>query len=715
MRHAVAILLAIGLVAVGGAAQAQRVTVRGGEHADFTRLVFPLPQGQGWELRQDGRSAVLRINDPQPEFDLSHAFDLIPRTRLAELHTRDDGLELALGCDCIVTATQHLPPFVVIDILSPPPQASGSATPAMRPPPRPGDTAAPAPEPVPQLAARTAGHRLAQLMTGRASPTQTSILPSLHGLAPPPAPPVALAAEEAADLGAAAEIAHAIAQAVDHGLLDGDAAIAAPASPPKTAPPDAAHWQGSHIALSDAIAIARGDPAHSPQRPAAMACPDARLLNPARWEELLGDHDPLQDIPHLPATLYSELDAISPETVTRTALHWLSLGFGAEARQILSLAPETSAETAFLRAISYLIDLEPLPEDGSDALFDTCPGGSDLWAVLAMDPQATSARTEFRALPSAIAALPRPLRLHLGPHVIRRLLALGEHAQAHAIRDMLERIAGETSPALRVALAALDLPRADAGERRALEDALRKDASVEGVLFLLQQRAEIGAMLEPGLIADAEMHLIAHRGTATGQALARLLALGLARSDSFAEAFALLHSRDAALSETRRAELFITLMRKLVLQADDANFTVINFAQTPWAQALPDDLRAALAARLAGLGFEDQAALMRRAAPTEAEAITPEDDSGAALEIAPQDARPTATEGAEAAPQAPPDMPATPDTEQADPGPAPAPAMTPPIAAMLESQGLLESGYASIEASSALRSRLQDLLQDPDP
>lgn len=710
MRNSVKLILAIWLVLGGGASHAQPVAVRGGEHADFTRLVVALPQGQSWELRQQGRSATLQIDDPQPEFDLSQAFDLIPRTRLTDLRQSNHGLELVLGCDCIVTATQDLVPFVVIDIASAAPQVTASPSPSLRPPPRPVEAVSTAPDDTPQLTAQAAGRKLAQVMTGRAPPTEADIVLGLHRLAPPPALPASPPANEGADPGALAEIAHAIAQAVDQGLLDADAAISVPISLPGTA-----QWHGSHIALSDAIAIARGDPAHTPSRPTEMACPDVRLLDPARWEEVLADGSLPQGIPLLPATLYSELDALNPETAMRTALHWLALGFGAEARLILSLAPETSPEAAFLTAISYLIDLEPAPKAAAGVLFDACPGRSDLWAVLATDPQAEPARTEFRALPSAIAALPKPLRLHLGPHVIRRLLALGQIAQAHAIRDMLERIAVDSSPALRVALAALDLPRADDAERRALEHGLLENASVESVLFVLQQRAEMGAALDQSVIADAEMHLLAHRGTATGRELARLLVLGLARSNAFSEAFALLYSRDAGLPEAGRAELFAALMRKLVEQADDATFTVISFAQTPWAHALPDDLRAAIAERLDGLGFHDQAVLMTRTTRPENQATTPELDSGASLDVRPQDARASATMDAGRAPDlapAQPDMPPPSDSIQADPGIDPA---VTPIAALLESQGLLETGYASVDASAELRARLQYLLQDPLP
>lgn len=82
---------------VSAAALAEVVTVRSGEHGDFTRLVVELGDGRAWQFGRAGGGYLLRVEDPALRFDLARVFERVPRTRLAGLIAEGNGLRLALA------------------------------------------------------------------------------------------------------------------------------------------------------------------------------------------------------------------------------------------------------------------------------------------------------------------------------------------------------------------------------------------------------------------------------------------------------------------------------------------------------------------------------------------------------------------------------------------------------------------------------------------
>ncbi|MEP5951833.1 MAG: hypothetical protein ABJ249_09535, partial [Lentilitoribacter sp.] len=89
---------------VSGIAQAEPIVVRSGEHDNFTRLVLPLPLGSRWSIDERPGVAKVILEEFNDGFDLSYAFEIIPRTRLVALVARGSELELQLSCTCPVVA-----------------------------------------------------------------------------------------------------------------------------------------------------------------------------------------------------------------------------------------------------------------------------------------------------------------------------------------------------------------------------------------------------------------------------------------------------------------------------------------------------------------------------------------------------------------------------------------------------------------------------------
>lgn len=107
------IRFAIAFILLSSMASATTLPVQGGEHADFTRLVVPLPDGADWDLQVMGQQAILRIDGA--DFDTSRTFDKIPRDRLESTAVTEGSLTLGLACDCVLRRSivdRHL----VIDI-----------------------------------------------------------------------------------------------------------------------------------------------------------------------------------------------------------------------------------------------------------------------------------------------------------------------------------------------------------------------------------------------------------------------------------------------------------------------------------------------------------------------------------------------------------------------------------------------------------------------
>lgn len=102
------------------AAMAQGTSVRSGEHATFSRLVFADAPGRTWDIETEGQTYRIAFSAGVPDLDLSGIFDLIPRTRLNGIDYNGGVLTLRLSCDCPVRVSQIASGHVVIDVENPP-------------------------------------------------------------------------------------------------------------------------------------------------------------------------------------------------------------------------------------------------------------------------------------------------------------------------------------------------------------------------------------------------------------------------------------------------------------------------------------------------------------------------------------------------------------------------------------------------------------------
>jgi hypothetical protein len=452
-------------------ATAQPVTVQSGEHGDFTRLVLDIGAARDWRLEGGDRQYRLILDPPATTYDIARVFDLIPRSRLADL-TVAGGLALSLACPCAIAANRYRQRYLVLDIRA---GADGLAQDIALP-----DTA--------RLLVQAAAADRADAATGVAP-----VLPR-----PRPSPPADL--QEAAQMMAAQ-----LARAAAAGLLQpspGNAItltgavpepVPEPAPPPmkSTDPPLPGLPIRADIALDlvmpPGMSILRGGDQDG--------CTGAAIAMQG-WSTGAELHAGLGA---LRSALFDARDQLQRDAVTALARHYLAFGFGAEAAFWLGQIDEAPP---LLLALSGLVDdmLGPHFPPAPDPL--ACSDDELLWRYLdgAVDP-ALLTTEEAGRLQRATASLPAPLRDQIAPRVARALLTDGFDDAAHNLRDLLWRAGRLSAGALLRLDRDLGLDHAPPQEMRAALDLALRDAGGEAVAALAHAMAFDRAA---GLPVDAD-------------------------------------------------------------------------------------------------------------------------------------------------------------------------------------------------------------------
>jgi hypothetical protein len=458
------------MAALMSPAMAQSITVQSGEHADFTRLVLEIGPDRAWEITGEPERPEIRFDPPVAEFDVSQVFSVIPRTRLSGLQT-DGGLVLDLACACPVTASRFRNRYLVLDI------ADGPVLPtADLPVTEPG---------VRQETDEADASAARRLAAAEALPGLTRLILDPSSRVAQPDPPVPVAADEPALETAAMVMAEQLARAAASGLIDpapgrplGDAdptVLPLSDNGSATAPsPSARGIDEVPFALplraETAVDLAlQPAPSPEPQRP-NLAC-TGREMDMTTWSDGRGLGPGLGA---LRLALYDERDTLQPPGVIALARHYLYHGFGAEARFWLLQLPTPPTD---LVALSHLVDgdLGPVFPAERDAAF--CSPNELLWRFLDGQAPDPLSRAHLGQIQRATAALPLPLRDHLGPAIARHLHDGGHASPARNIRDMLA-LSGRLSPSAMLRLDLdLGIPHPDGAEgtRTALATALRDD------------------------------------------------------------------------------------------------------------------------------------------------------------------------------------------------------------------------------------------------
>ncbi|MCY1126773.1 hypothetical protein OU426_07910 [Frigidibacter sp. RF13] len=95
---------------------AETVTVRSGEHGDFTRLVVDLGGDRQWQFGRTEDGYLLQVEDPTLQFDIACVFERVPRTRLTRLSAAAGELRLTLATSTFALLAKEGGGRLIIDM-----------------------------------------------------------------------------------------------------------------------------------------------------------------------------------------------------------------------------------------------------------------------------------------------------------------------------------------------------------------------------------------------------------------------------------------------------------------------------------------------------------------------------------------------------------------------------------------------------------------------
>ncbi len=525
------LLLLAAIAALPVRAWAETVAVTGGEHAGFTRLVLEFRQRPEWSLTVAEGTAAVTLPRGEWHLDASRTFDRIPRSRVTSVSGSSQGVQIVLACDCRVTAFDAGATAVVVDVADP---REGDALTDAQPtssdsPPEqgPGNPAPPAvlsasPPTVAPWRTTEAPAAVPATSPDAAAPVREAPRPVLSAPSPEEGPPPAGEPPHAA-----AELLNQLAEGIARATTQGALRLADPQGPtgapavPGTAAPAAANLR---LRLP-------GEEAWVPAGPGPdSTCPRDADLDLAGWGP--GDRTPSEAIMALRHSLAEDIDSVEEERALDLARLYLSLGFGAEARAVISAMAPQHPQAPLLTAMALIVDGEPGPPGALDALAG-CAGRARLWTAVA-----TGEATDAADVTAAISELPLVLRRSLGPRLIEIYLAAGDEATAGAIRAAIDRAAGPHGAPFDLAAARIDVERAPTSGLQTMRDlaAETSPSSDDALALLLEVAHGRGEAVDAASIALAETRADDLRGTAAGVRIQTGLIRALLRAGDFAEA-----------------------------------------------------------------------------------------------------------------------------------------------------------------------------------
>lgn len=587
------------LLCLTSPAQAEPVRVTSGEHDGFTRLVFDFGLPVDWQVGRTADGYQLRLVNKTATYDLTAAFDLIGKSRLAAVWAAPGSghLQIGLACACHAIPFEFRPGVIVIDLKDgPPPKGSsfetaldGSATlplqaqAAVRPRPRPGshNVAAVPPDGV---VGSYDWKEVARTSLGR------DVRPS-HPPAPKPAVDNTLLLPDPGLQPLRDQILHEMSRGVAQGVVEIPRFDGKIVDLPETTFPLA------QIRIGEApTSVSRPQGSIQGELGAQGAsCIAPSALDFAGWgDEAL----PLADqMASLRSGLAGEFDHPDPEAVARAVKFLLFLGFGAEARQMIDAFDLQKNDGAVMNALSYLVDDEP----DHGGLFHgqaACKGPAALWAFLADDTLSKGDQIATGSIRLAFAALPLHLRQLIGPRLARKFLAIGDEETVRALTDAIARAPG--GKGARVDLIEAELERHignPAGAEKIAAEVLADPGpdQPEALIALTEARVAQGLPMTHEVVLALQAHLADHAGSKLESQLQEALILAEAASGNFAAAFASLET-----SPARQDDVWAMLA---TLAPDDVflSFAVLGSSTTE--PNTPDETATSIARRLAELGL----------------------------------------------------------------------------------------------------------------
>ena len=588
--------LALGLALLAAPAWAAPARVLSGEHDGFTRLVVELPAPSAWTLGRSADGYALRLDGSDGEYDLSQAFKLIGRSRIAALaaDAQTGDLYLALACNCHVEPFEFRPGIIVLDLKDGPP-AKDSLYEQELPGVAMTEIAIAEPQSLP-----------------KANPEQVDAfaqawVDTALGIKPPADNPIEAAPSELPrsallDPGLTPlrdDLVREISRGAATGVVMMDLPEGAPM--PTESQPDETDDQ-SRVGLENLGALPQVRIEGTAAETADLAqdgenCPRDAQLDLESW----GDDRPVWDqISQVRSDLVGEFDRPNPEAVVKAVKLHLFIGFGQEANGLLKSFGSDDPDARLWSSLAHIIDDSPDP-DPAFAGLEACESAASLWAILTR-PQAPTLRPNLPAIQRSFSALPMRLRHEVGPRLIETLISLGEAEAVDVVANAIRR-AGDPKDR-DIALMEAEVAASDGAfaEADGLLKPLLDDPgpnTPEALVAFIEGQAARGLPVPPETLAEIDAYAMERTSGPEGAKFQRALVLALALTGQFKQAF----ETGASMPEIQ-ADLWRLLA---ALGTDDA---ILEQASVMPGSAAPESARpiaSDLAERFLRLGLPGQA------------------------------------------------------------------------------------------------------------
>lgn len=609
------------------------VTVRSGEHADFTRFVMRINEGSNWTVNVSDTQVSIEIDQPGIILDTSTVFSRIPKSRVLSVFQAEPGapLEMNMNCDCSVEGFIQNRVWLVIDVKGKP-SVKNTLGDEIR-------DILPLPLGTSSVRYRFNYEGYARDFQEEESASESQLindnlkyekvqipitLPSratIHRKSSSQAPQIGQQMEfDQAEQVSILEnrIISELERADSQGLLE---SIGSSVIKETSKAEDSDRLQSSRPAevLSSqesasnhlvSTAIDR-DLEHSTfpissEAESTLGCEPNDDLNFEDWANSKSFGGRIGD---LRLGLFDELGNVDPLTALSLVKTYLFFGFGAEARQILNLLPEQKGRRDILIGLSYLLDGEFNQRVSIFYGLEECANDYALWGILAAPGKTKNA--DHDAVLQAVSRLPDHLRDHIGSQVAQQYAETGDSAKAAAILRVVARSSDYSSPGVKLARGETEelMGNRKAAQQYRLE-AIYSDTehSPSALIALIESSYSQGGTVPPEIVDLAASYATEYRNGAIGPDLQSALALALALTGDFGSTF---EAMDSAFprprNETGRT-LENNILKILVERGSDVDFLRYAIrASEDDGKAIRDDIAESLAERLLQLGFSDPA------------------------------------------------------------------------------------------------------------
>ena len=583
-------------------ALAAPVQVKAGEHSGFTRLVIDYGKAVQWQVGRTDDGYELRVEGAQPDYDFTDSFKIIGTSRLVSLWA-DPGtgvMRIGVACACHAIPFEFRSGIIVMDLRNGPPPKGSSFEESLPTLP----VKAPQPEaPAPKT-------------NGPAYDWRQDAIAKLSGLsliaAPNPAAPEELKPSPLDTL--RSTLIGQISQGASQGLIEiaplrrskPESAKTHHSPKPQaelrkpTVLPADAEFSAVRSGLGElpAISISKGAPQHQNLGSKGENCTKAEDLDIAAWR---GEASVSDEMQRATQDIIGEFDHVDVTALTKAVQFYLSVGFGAEAKQLLKAFPSDLPQVPMWQALANLVDGRAEPQGFFRGQMG-CGSPAALWAILENDQIVKGDFIDKGAAYLAFSDLPVDLRRSLGATLAERFLKIGDDATATKFRAAILRAPGEAGPDVGLMDAAIDM---HAGQIAAAEQKLQKiiddpgPSSGDALVALIEAKVAQNLPVDQGFVDILEAMVQERDSTAQSAPTRRALVLAQAASGNFLQAF------KGAEADPELARTVWRLLSRLGTDDDILSNAVLATNSPP--PTVETDTRLRLLSRLFELGLPEAA------------------------------------------------------------------------------------------------------------